>query len=369
MIQTKLYPYLLLGLSLLISACAKDPGPPLIDAIDPVFGPAGTLVVIEGQNLNDIQEITFSGQIVNFNNAYNADHALLMRVPASVPLGEHEVIFRTPFGEVSSSFKITLDPPQIYSVNPQPASVGEVVTIYGENFYEPLEIFFFDSIQAEIILSSPDSIRVVVPENVQKGPITVVANGGLARSPIDFFSVNYILVNNFDGEGMRPLTERWIFKGVINENSQTAVQNTDPLPISGNYLKISGTDDLNISWIGGTQSYFGLPGDSFTDFGITTPPNNTLLELDINNNGRNNTHVILILLENNGSPNDFAHTVHLDKAGWQQLSIPLNRFQDLNGLIVDPAKVRIVKIFLTDDDDSNTLLEANVDNLRFVEIL
>ncbi|MEM6342255.1 MAG: IPT/TIG domain-containing protein [Bacteroidota bacterium] len=363
------YIYLLLGLCLCFGACQKDPGPPSIDIIDPIFGPEGTLVTIEGQNLGNIQAITFSGQAVNFNNAYNADHALLMRIPASVPLGEHEVQIRTPFGEVNTQFRVTLDPPEVYAVNPQPASAGEVVTIYGENFYEPLEVYFFDSIQAEIIISTPDSIRAIVPEEVEKGPITVVANGGLARSPIDFFSVNNILINDFDGGGMRPLTERWIFKGAINETALTAVQNSDPSPIDNNYLKISGTDDLDITWIGGVQSYFGLQGDSFQDFGIRTAANNTLLELDVNNNGRTNTHVILILLENNGNPNDFAHTVHLDSDGWQRLSIPLNRFVDLNGAIVDPAKVRIVKIFLTDDDDSNTLLEVNVDNLRFVEIL
>ncbi|MFK7926287.1 MAG: IPT/TIG domain-containing protein, partial [Bacteroidia bacterium] len=360
--QIKIYPYLLLGLCVVLSACIKDPGPPVIDVLEPVFGPAETLVVIEGQNLGDIQEITFSGQVVNFNNAYNADHALLMRIPSSVPLGEHEVIFRTPFGSVSSSFRVTLDPPEIFSVNPQPASPGEVITIYGENFFEPLEVYFFDSIQAEIVLNMPDSIRVIVPEGVEKGPITVVANGGGARSPIDFFSINRILVNDFDGDGMRPLTERWIFKGSINETNLTAVQNGNPQPIDNNYLKISGTDDLDISWIGGVQSYFGLQGDDFEDFGIRSASNNTLLELDVNNNGRNDTYVILILLENNGSPNDFAHTVHLDQPGWQRLSIPLNRFKDLNDLIVDPAKVRIVKIFLTDNDDSNNLLEVNVDN-------
>ncbi|MEL6651770.1 MAG: glycan-binding surface protein [Bacteroidota bacterium] len=350
-------------------ACQEKPGNPIIDNIDPIFGPAETLITIEGQHLGDIQEITFSGQEVNFNTAYNADHALLMRVPSNVPLGEHELKLRTAFGEVVTNFRITLDPPEIFSVNPQPASPGEVVTIYGENFFPPLEVFFFDSIQAEIVVETPDSLRVLVPEGVSKGPITVVANGGGTRSPVDFFTVNRILVNDFDGQGLRSATERWIFKGEINENAATAIQNTDPQPLEDNYLKLSGTDNLDITWIGGTQSHFGFPGDEFTDFGISTSANNTLLELDVNNNGRNNTHVILILVENNGSPNDFAHTVHLDQSGWQHLSIPLNRFVDLNGAIIDPAKARTIKIFLTDNDDTNTLLEVNVDNIEFVEIL
>ncbi|MEM1215317.1 MAG: hypothetical protein AAGJ82_06515, partial [Bacteroidota bacterium] len=135
-----------------------------------------------------------------------------------------------------------------------------------------------------------------------------------------------------------------------------------------NFLKLSGSDNLNISWIGGAQNNFGFPGDDFETFGITSPPNLTLLELDINNNGRDNTHVIFILLENGGSPNDFAYQVPINGNGWQHLSFPLSRFEDLDGNIVDPSKVRILKIHLIDEDDSNTMLEVNVDNILFKEI-
>ena len=355
-------------LALLLAACGKEVGPPIIESIEPVFGPAETLVTIQGVNLANIKEVKFSEQVVNFNNAYNADNALLMRIPTNIPLGEHVVTLTTDGGVVSTDFRVTLEPPEIFSFAPASAAVGEKVTIKGKNFYEPLTAWFFDSVQAEILTATPDSMIIIVPEGVEKGRLSLFANGGFTRSPINFFTVNPILVNDFDGNGIRSETDKWIFRGSIDQDKNTAVQNSVPEPIDGNYLKISGRDDLNISWIGGAENHT-WDVEQFQTFGITTDANNTLIEMDINNNGRKKTNMILILLEKDGSSNDFAVTVKVDWNGWQNFSLPLNRFQDLNDFVVDPTKVKTLKIQLIDADDSNEKLEVNVDNIRFVEIL
>ena len=359
---------LFFGLALLtIVSCGKEAGPPVIEIISPVFGPAESLITIEGVNLANISEIRFSDQVINFNTAYNADHALLFRVPTNVPLGEHVVTITTDGGTVTTDFRVTLDPPEIFNFSPESAAPGETVTVRGKNFFEPMTVWFFDSIEAELITLAPDSLMVIVPEGVEKGRIAMFANGGFTRSPINFFSINPILVNDFDGNGLRSETNNWIFRGSIDQNKNTAVQNSIPAPIDGNYLKLSGRDDLGILWIGGAENHT-WDVDQFQTFGITADANNTLLEMDVNNNGRTNTHIILVLLENDGSTNDFAFQTELDKEGWQRLSIPLNRFQDLNDFIVDPTKVKTVKIQLIDADNSQETLEVNVDNIRFVEI-
>ena len=363
------YIILLFGIGLLLASCTQESFPPAIEIIDPIFGPAETLVTIEGSNLGGIQEITFSGISVNFNNAYNAEHAFLFRIPTSVPLGDHEVMITTEGGTVTTNFKVTNDPPEVFGLAPESAAPGEVITIRGENFFEPVEVFFFDSVQAEVLLVTEDSMRVRVPEGIEKGFVRVIANGGSVLSPKRFFTVGTILINDFDGNGMRAETNKWIFQGSVEQNAQNAVHNSNPDPIDGNFLKLSGTDDLGISWIGGAQSYFGFPGDDFETFNIRTDASNTLLELDMNNNGNDNTHIILIMQEKDGSPNDFTYEIPIDWDGWKHVSYPLNRFKDLNDVIIDPAKVRVLKIHLIDVDDSNTLLEVNVDNLKFLELL
>ncbi len=352
-----------------LSGCGSSDFQPVINSIEPNFGPEETLVTIEGEHLGGITEITFSGRSINFNTAYNTDQALLFRIPSTVPLGDHEVVITTELGTVFTDFRVTYEAPEVFRLFPESAAPGDIVTIYGQNFYEPLEVFFFDSVQANVVSISPDSVQVEVPSDIEKGFVQVKANGGTAFSPKQFFTVGSILVNDFDGNGLRAETNKWIFVGSVNENGSNAVQNQVPEPLDGNFLKISGKDELNISWIGGAQNHFGFPGDEFETFGIRTDASNTLLELDLNNNGKEDTHVILILLEKDGSINDFVYQLKVDWEGWDRVSLPLTRFKDLNGQIVDPTKVRVVKIHLIDQDESGKELEINVDNLTFLELL
>ncbi len=366
--KTKINFTLVLALiSLVITNCGKPKGP-IITSVDPAFGPAETLVTFEGENLANILELRFNDQVVNFNTAYNSDNALLFRTPENLPLGDHVVTFETEGGTATTEFRVTLEAPEIYRFEPESADVGEEITIYGENFFEPLEVYFFDSIQAEIIMQWEDSVRVVVPSGVQKGPVTVVANGGIARSPVQFFSTNTILINDFDGNGVRSETNSWIFVGSVDQNADTAVQNMNPAPYDGDYLKLTGADDLNIGWIGGCENH-SWDTDVFENYGITTSNNNTLFEMDVHVNGNEHTYVIIIMLERDGSPNDFAHQIQVTGEGWQKISLPLNRFSDLNDVLVDPAKIKTVKLHLNNTDDVNSALELNVDNMQFIEIL
>jgi hypothetical protein len=353
----------------LTTGCNKKPDAPTLTSILPVVGPAGTLVTIEGTNLADITSVTFSGVPVNFNTAFNSDVALLMRISEDIPVGDHVVVVTTEGGSFTTNFKVTLDPPQVYRVAPEYAAVGETVTIYGTNFFPPLEVFFFDSIQAQIVGTMADSIiKVIVPNGVTKGKITVVSNGQDTLSPVPFYTQTPILVNDFDGNGVRAQTNKWIFVGTVDQNAQNAVQNISPAPIDNNFLKLTGKDNLNITWIGGAQSNFGFPGDAFDTYGITSTAENTLLQMDMNNNGKNKTYVLFVLQEKNGSANDFTHKIPVNWSGWRKLSIPLSRFSDLNGVGIDPTKVKVIKIHLIDEEDTNNTLEVNVDNLEFLQI-
>ena len=359
---------LLIFSTLFFLSCEKSQDAPVLTSIDPEFGPEETLVTFEGMNLANIETMTFSGEIINFNTAYNSDVALLFRIPETLPLGEHEVVITTAGGSVTTNFRKTKEVPEIFNVSPESGQIGDVVTLTGKNFFEPLQVWFTDSVEAEILFAQEDSMEVRIPDGIQKGRITLSANGGLAFSPKQFFSTNIVLVNDFDGNGLRAETNKWIFRGSLNQNSMNAVRNSDPDPIDGNFLKFSGKDDLSIGWIGGPENH-AWDTDVFENFGIRTTSGNTLLEFEYNNNGRTNTNVIMILREKDGSVNDFTHTLKFDKSGWKTLSIPLNRFLDIDGKIVDPTKINVVKLHLVDEDNSDELLELNVDNLRFTEIL
>lgn len=355
-------------LALLGSGCEEEVAAPIITQVSPEFGPAESLVTFEGMNLANLISMEFNGTPLNFNTAYNSDNALLFRIPTSLETGDYVVRFTTAGGSVETDFRVTLEAPEIFSFDRESASVGEELTIYGKNFFEPLEVYFFDSIPATIVTASEDSIVAIVPEASTQGPVTVVANGGVALSPVRFFQTNEILVNDFDGNGLRANTQFWAFSSTLDQNANTAIHSSNPEPISDNFLKISGRDDLNIGFIGSVTSPT-FDQDVFDNFGIRTSLSNTLFRMDVNNNGFDDTRMIIVLKERNGSPNDFSREILLDDNGWQAIELPLTRFQDIDGNLIDPVKVMSVRFILFDSEDTNNQFEANIDNIRFAEIL
>lgn len=361
-----LYLVVLIGMALSIASCKKGE-PPFVESYEPVFGTAETLITVKGSNLDDLISLDFENEVAaDFNPSYGTDKALLFRVPANAPLGENNVKITTMHGETSFTFRVSLKPPEVVNFAPKSANAGAIVSIVGQNFFEPLEVLFFDSIPGNIIYSAEDSIAVEVPEGVEKGRLKVKANGGNAFTAEVFFTTKDILVNDFDGNGARSETGKWLFYGNIDQNSATAIQSVNPEPIDGNYMKISGVDPGSI-WIGGSESHSNDPND-FDNFGIESDINNTFIEMDVHNGGADDTHLIIVLAERNGSPNDFTETIHLDDNGWQSIRLPLNRFSDISGENIDPSKIRTVKLHLYNELKVSGRLQANIDNLKFIQI-
>jgi len=360
--------FVLSSIFLILFSSCDNGNPPSVISIEPETGSRKALVTVLGADFDDLQYINFNDDIpADFNPSFGTDKALLFRVPANAVLGDNLIRIGTEHGETTVNFNVTLEAPAVTFFSPKNANEGETIYILGENFFEPpLIVLFHDSIPGNIIYHQEDSIVVEVPPGVERGRLKVKANGGDALSGEFFFSTTEILVNDFDGNGLRSETDKWLFYGNIDQNGQSAVQDEDPTTLSGNYLKISGTDPGSI-WIGGTESHANDPM-VFQNFGIENDINNVFLEMDLNNNGREDTHLIIVLTERDGSINDFTEQIAVDWDGWQNVSILLNRFQDVDGATIDPAKIKNVKLHLYNEVGSNLPLEVNVDNLKFTQI-
>jgi len=338
-----------------------NPEPPSVATASPEFGPPETLITVTGANFTDLLAINFNdGVRADFNPSFGKDSALLFRVPLDAPLGDNDILIATEHGETTVPFRVTLEAPQVRDFNPKSANEGQTIYITGENFFEPLEVLFFDSLPGNIVFHSPDSLVVEVPPGVQRGRILVKANGGESLTQENFFSVTEIVINDFDGQGLRSATEQWLFYGNIDQDASTAVEGGG---VAENYLRLSGTDPGSI-WVGGTETN----QDGIENFGITSNLNNTFIEMAVNNNGRDHTHLIIIVKEKDGSFNDFQLTEPIDWDGWQDLRIPLNRFKDLNGAPPDPTKINTVKLHLYNELGSTQPLEVNIDNLKFIQV-
>ena len=359
--------YAALFISIFFCACGGNDGPPNVVSFEPDFGPPETLIVVEGSGFGDLQAINFNDNVpADFNPSFGTEEALLFRVPPDAPLGVNDILIATEEGQTTFPFRVTLEAPRVSFFEPKSANEGETVYILGENFFEPIEVLFFDSIAGNIIYLQEDSLVVEVPAGVEKGRLKVKANGGSSLTGEVFFSTTDILVNDFDGNGLRSETNKWIFYGNIDQNAFNSVHNEDPDPINENFLKISGTDPGTV-WIGGTENH-SWDSNVFDVFPILSDIDNTFIELDVNNNGRDKTHLIIVLVERGGSPNDFTQTVHIDWDDWDQIRIPLNRFKDIDGFTIDPQKIRAVKLHLYNEEATLQKLEANIDNLKFIQI-
>lgn len=356
-----------LCICLSISSCEKA-GAPSVATHMPDFGPPQTLITVEGAEFTDLVSINFNeGVRADFNPSFGTENALLFRVPDDAPLGDNQITITTETGEISFPFRVTLEAPRVTDFNPKSANEGETIYILGENFFEPLVVLFEDSIAGNIIYNDPDSLVIEVPAGVERGRIKVKANGGESLTAELFFSTSDILVNDFDGNGVRGETDKWLYYGNINENADNAVIDSESESFDGSkFLKISGTDPGSI-WIGGTESHSFDVAD-FTVFEVMSNINNTFIEMDLSNNGQDKTHLIIVMAERDGSTNDFSETIAVDWDGWEHISIPLNRFKDVDGAFIDPQKIRTIKLHLWNELGSNQTLEINVDNLKFVQI-
>ena len=355
-------------LSLLFLNACEDIGPPTIDTFMPDAGFENTLITVEGSNFENLVSINFNeGVAAEFNPSFGTSTALLFRVPTDAPLGENNIVITTEQGETSFPFRVTLEAPEISDFNPKSANEGEMVYILGKNFFEPLSVIFEEGLEGNIVYSDPDSLVVEVPAGVERGRIEVQANGGSSITGEFFFSTTDVLVNDFDGNGVRAETEKWLFYGSINENANNAVKDSETQSLDGSqFLKLSGTDPGTI-WIGGAESHSNDPME-FEVFDIQSDINNTFINLDISNNGFDKTHLILVLAERGGSPNDFSETIEVDWDGWKEISLPLNRFKDVDGAFINPQKIRTIKMHLYNELQTNENLEVNIDNLKFVQI-
>ena len=364
-----------LALLLLVLAGCNEPEPPSLISIEPEKGSEGQLVVMQGNNLEDIRELLFNDELVPFNTAYNSDVALLFRIPQDISLGQKTVTVRTDGGSFTTEFLVTREAPRVFRFFPRSADPGETITVIGENFYDPpLDVFFRtdgiadngeqDSIPGEIVFAALDSLIVRVPEGARTGMLAVTANGGTAYTNVNFETITRTLVTDFDGNGVRSDNSALTFDGFTDQqNGATYIRQSLPAPIDGQYLHISGQDELGTRWLGGPKTPSGL--DSF---GIETNVNNTFLEMDVNNNGRNDTWLTLVLQEQGENAGvDYTVRRQITTPGWQRLSIPLVRFRNSSGFVIMPGRVNQIKWHIEDRDETGNRIEMNIDNVEFVE--
>jgi hypothetical protein len=349
----KIYHSLLLlfmaaGMAGLYSSCTKDgasgsTGTPRVSYVritDPASADSllvgagqGSLVAIVGENLGNTVEIWFNDQKAVLTPTYITDKNILVTVPTQIPTeitNKLKMVF-TDGSTLEHDFKLEVSEPLIGGMVNEYALDGEVATIKGNFFYEPLTVTFAGNKVAQVVSVKADVLQVTVPAGAQAGQVTVKTNFGETKSDFMFRDNRNIFISS------DPFTGWWNASYVVS-----APGADDPAKINGNYIRVK---KLVGAWAwteiaGGAADAMGPISKNIPDEAITKPENYSL-KFEVNTRKPYNSNQIKInvglLKENNDA---YKWNPPIDTKGqWRTITIPFDDVTKSYGapLTVNPA--------------------------------
>ncbi|HEY4786358.1 MAG TPA: glycan-binding surface protein [Bacteroidales bacterium] len=239
--------FVLIGMiGMILSSCKKETsaGTPAISYIrvtDPLKSDSllnaaylGNMIAIVGSNLGSVNQIWFNDQQATLNPVYVTDQTILVIVPDSIPkivTNKMKLVYGSS-DTISYDFKAIVPPPVVTSMVCEYVKDGDVATIQGGYFIDdpniPLQVLFPGNIPATIQSFSKTFLKVIVPSGSTPGPITVKSLYGSTLSKF-YFRDNRNIFLDFDN-----LTAAGGWRSGV-------VGNSNPDPISGNYVRFSGS--------------------------------------------------------------------------------------------------------------------------------
>jgi len=148
----------------------------------------GQMVAIIGENLGTAIELWFNDQRAELNTTFIYDKSIIARVPAEIPLVVNdELMLKFRNGEtLTYNFNVDISAPSVLRMKSEYVEEGGVATIFGNFFYEPLQVTFSGGVEGEIVSVTDNTLEVTVPAGAGSGPVTVASNFGSTESTFWF---------------------------------------------------------------------------------------------------------------------------------------------------------------------------------------
>jgi xyloglucan-binding protein/IPT/TIG domain-containing protein len=276
----------------------------------------GRLIAIVGENLKDAVEIWFNDQKANLTPTYITNTTILVTVPNPIPkdvTNKLKIIFKNGF-VLLQDFIVQISEPFVYSMVSEFVNTGDIATIRGDFFYEPLTVTFNGGVKGELVSVKDQVIEVRVPAGALPGPITVNTNFGEKKSTFWFRDNRNMFIDSDPYEGW------W--------NSSYVVTNpgpNDPPKINGNYIRIKKQIGA-WAWTevaGGPSTAMPNHSKNIPD-GAILKPEDYYLKFEINTLKPYNSNMIKINVALNSEDNNaYLWKPPFDTKGqWQTVTIP-----------------------------------------------
>jgi hypothetical protein len=168
---------------------------PKIISFTPDNGAAGKVIKLQGENLSDVQKVTF-GATLAAEVITDAPDAITVRVPDGA--ATDTIYVYTPGGKGKTPKKFTVIPgPTIQTLDKTTGAAGTDVLVTGLNFTGAFELKF-GTTPAQIVSNDGTKIKTKVPVGGSSGKISVTTPAGTAQSATDFVVQGAPLISKFE---------------------------------------------------------------------------------------------------------------------------------------------------------------------------
>ena len=277
----------------------------------------GRLIAIVGNNLEGAIEVWFNDKQARLTPTYITKTSILVTVPNPIPTSitnKMKIVFQNGF-ILYHDFVVQISAPYIANMVSEFVNDGDVATIRGDFFYEPLTVKFEGGASGQIVSVTETEIKVRVPAGVQPGRIVIKTNFGETKSNFWFRDPRNHFINSDPYEG-------WWNASYVVSNPGPG----DPPKISGNYIRFK-KQIGSWSWnelAGGPASAMPVHSKNIPDAAILKPED-YYLKFEVNTIKPYNGNLVKINLALLAEDNDaYKWNPPYDTKGqWQTVVIPL----------------------------------------------
>lgn len=292
----------------------------------------GNLIAIVGENLDKAVQVWFNDRPASLTPTYITSTTILVSVPSEIPLEINNKI-KIVFSDgktLEHDFEVQISEPIVEGMNSEYVLTGEVATIRGDYFYEPLTVTFAGGVTGELVSVEDKVIEVRIPAGALPGQVVVKTNFGETKSNFWFNDNRNIFLSS------DPFTGWWNASYVVTNPGPG-----DPPAINGNYIRVNKAIGA-WAWTevaGGPANAMGAISKNVPDEAILKPSDyNLKFELNTMKPYNNNVLKINVGLQSENN-NAYQWLPPYDTKGvWQTVTIPFEEIAASYGapLVVNP---------------------------------
>ncbi|GGB94614.1 glycan-binding surface protein [Dyadobacter sediminis] len=329
----------------------------------------GSLVVIQGENLQSVLKVYFNDFEATFNSALGSDKNIVIEIPAEAPTKavkadvSNKIRVVTKGGEATYDFSLTSPEPRLDGLYSEFVKPGGTIILNGDYFYN-IKNVKLGAANLEILSTSEKEIRARMPAAGSIDYITVEGEFGTAKTNFKLNDTTVYMMN-FDV----PVTT---WGATVCYGSAPIIPATDPGAISGKYSRIkqtklpaTGYDD---KWVLASCNFnfklsAGAAEDRLFKFEHNVAEAWKAGRYEITLNAGATDYIYSFQPWNS---TEYQSTGYMTN-GWKTAVIELAEFKSSSGAtIADVSKITDLKVSFGTPDKVIDSFNTSVDNFRIV---